>query len=616
MGQKQSSADEINKEIEQMAKTMQKSVTDTKQALFDTILSLGPEGLKKAYPSLSAEQKEIFEKALSEMKKATHMPEVTQDAKVLSPVHTPTKNAKLKTESLSGSDDEDEKLMADKNKDVKHQGGPDDKPQDWEGQVIKAKEPEKADCPDDQVIGHTRSGKHIYDEPEHDMHKDFSPDDHKDARDLHMQIATPIRSKMDSPVIDKDDKRSPEERDKDHVKMYHQARMHEDSARKHSDEASRKEDAAMEKHYGSLMKDMGYTGGAGGYGLAMSMDKSFKEVEEHAKEEGARDPKAVAAAVGFKKLGKEEMEHRAQAGKEKAEKSYENFVTKSKLEKKQGVPEGVDPAKHEDCVHDVKAEGHGKVSAIKICNASMSKGDDMDSKECMDQEKEKLEKKKMRKAKRIAKALKKIVRFAKALGLSKDDVKKTIEAAGGDLQVVKSEMKSKINKEEDQVPFKPQDECEISDPKPDESKGDLEIKAEATADEAEKKLPEAMGKSIQYNFKSSIAARTLGRNTHWDVDAYIEKSEQEKQEIIKKGGYFGEEKVEELKKSQDAKLDINDMLEKGYDKYSQDEINRLEGIKNHKPDTGAVRKSNYDLEIARSMGMTKEEYEKIFGSNE
>ena len=44
-----------------------------------------------------------------------------------------------------------------------------------------------------------------------------------------------------------------------------------------------------------------------------------------------------------------------------------------RLEKKQGVPKGVDPAKHERCVLDVKADGKDKSSAYAICNASMNK---------------------------------------------------------------------------------------------------------------------------------------------------------------------------------------------------------------------------------------------------
>lgn len=43
------------------------------------------------------------------------------------------------------------------------------------------------------------------------------------------------------------------------------------------------------------------------------------------------------------------------------------------LQKKQGVPKGVDPAKHERCVKEVKAKGHDKSSAYAICNASVKK---------------------------------------------------------------------------------------------------------------------------------------------------------------------------------------------------------------------------------------------------
>lgn len=44
-----------------------------------------------------------------------------------------------------------------------------------------------------------------------------------------------------------------------------------------------------------------------------------------------------------------------------------------KFYKKQGVPEGVDPDKHERCVKDVKSKGHDKSSAYAICNSSLNK---------------------------------------------------------------------------------------------------------------------------------------------------------------------------------------------------------------------------------------------------
>lgn len=45
------------------------------------------------------------------------------------------------------------------------------------------------------------------------------------------------------------------------------------------------------------------------------------------------------------------------------------------LKKKQGVPKGVDPDKHERCVKDVKKQGHDKSSAYAICNSSMKKSE-------------------------------------------------------------------------------------------------------------------------------------------------------------------------------------------------------------------------------------------------
>lgn len=44
----------------------------------------------------------------------------------------------------------------------------------------------------------------------------------------------------------------------------------------------------------------------------------FKAIEEKAKENGARDPGAVAAAAGIAKYGQHRMEHMAAAGRHRA----------------------------------------------------------------------------------------------------------------------------------------------------------------------------------------------------------------------------------------------------------------------------------------------------------
>lgn len=615
------SASEIDKEINELSERMAKAA-DLKQTLLDTILNLGPEGLKKAAENLTSDQQELLKACMEDLKKTANMPEVTEDSKEITAKRTKTPAAKMKTESLSGSDDEDEKLMKEKNDEIKHQGGPKDSP--LEGQIIKSKETPHKGPGGGIIIGHTRNNKPIYEKANHEGHKEFSPKDHKDAHDKHMEISSPIRMQMEGPMDPKDE-RSKEEKDKAHMELYHHARAHENEAREHLHMSAKKEDKEMEKCYGPSMSK-GYEG--------------FKAVEESAKEGGAKDPAAVAAAVGMKKYGKGKMEEMAHEGKKapEMEKAYENSMTKSeKLAKKQGVPEGVDPEKHEDCVHDVKAEGHGKVSAIKICNASMQKGEEMENekheqeedkaiaklqeiqsdekkgkkeKEPMSPE-EKLAKKEMKKAKKIKKSLKKIVKMAKSLKMSKDQVVKAIKEANNNLKLVKAEMKAKLLKEEDQVKMAGQDKGALTQ-KVDTSDGELCVEPDETADEALAKLPK-VEKSVQWNLKSSIAANSLGRNTHWNVDEYIVKAEEEKQDTIKKGAYFGEAASEELKKSTPEKMDLNDLIEKGFD-YSREEIERLEGIKNHKNDGSVlVKKSFSDREIAAALGMDEKTYKELMG---
>ena len=69
------------------------------------------------------------------------------------------------------------------------------------------------------------------------------------------------------------------------------------------------------------------------------------------------------------------MKQLAEEGRLKP-KNKRNVRKGEKLEKKQGVPKGVDPAKHERCVMDVKASGKDKSSAFAICNSSMNKADE------------------------------------------------------------------------------------------------------------------------------------------------------------------------------------------------------------------------------------------------
>ena len=106
-------------------------------------------------------------------------------------------------------------------------------------------------------------------------------------------------------------------------------------------------------------------------------------------EPGVTDPGGLAAAIGRKKYGKENFDNAAAKDKSPKMKKGDDDVVgsvpvsidndeeveKAGLYKKQGVPKGVDPAKHERCVMDVKADGKDKSSAFAICNASMNKSE-------------------------------------------------------------------------------------------------------------------------------------------------------------------------------------------------------------------------------------------------
>ena len=67
------------------------------------------------------------------------------------------------------------------------------------------------------------------------------------------------------------------------------------------------------------------------------------------------------------------MKQLAEEGRLKPKQKRNMRKADEDLEKKQGVPKGVDPAKHERCVMDVKADGKDKSSAYAICNASINK---------------------------------------------------------------------------------------------------------------------------------------------------------------------------------------------------------------------------------------------------
>jgi hypothetical protein len=659
----------IDKEIDALATKMVKSTIDPKTSLFNTILELGPEGLKKAAVNLSPEETELLKASLDEMKKAANTPKPTDDAKKLAAEQTKTKATKMKQESESGSDDQDEKLMESKNADHKPQGGPADSP--LEGQVIKGREPgqEHTTASGAVIIGHTSTGKPMYANAEHPAHKDMDHKDHKEAARMHQGHAESIRSQMIS--HERDEKGEPKDKAK-HVEMYSQARLHEKNMMEHLRQGSKKEDAEMQKCYGGSMSKSTSKEIRKERKLAKSLFSSMKAIAHESKDmpemtkqqcmndiewkiRCLKDLREQAWLVESevpevkemmeKKFSKIKSEIRALCEKHgHLKKAYENFMTKAedkkkeKLAKKQGVPEGVDPKKWERGVREVKAEGHDKTSAIKIVNSTMAKAVEQredakidDMKTAPEEKKEvpsmeKLAKKEMKKAKKVRKSLQKIVKLAKALKMTREEVVKAIHDSKDNLKLVKAELKAKLvkaesmdaapqNPEQNQVKQASQDKKqEGMDEKQEQinkDKAALEIKAPQTADQAVAAVAK-VEKSVKWGFKNSIGAGTLGRNAHYNVDEYNEKADAERKEIVKKGGYWSDSQEEPLKKAEGAKADLNDLIEKGFD-YSTDEIKRIEGLQSSKPDGIKLVKSFHDEDIARALNLSPEEYKKLMG---
>jgi hypothetical protein len=492
----------IETQIAEMAEKLAKSTKDSKQLLFETILELGPEGLKKAAETLNEKDQELLKACIVDMAKSK------ED---LTPKKDETSANAMKQESLSGSDDEDEnKLMDDKNAEHNNQGGPSkkDRPEGWEGEVIKAADMGKKGegSRGGKIIGHTKSGKPIYEDGKSDIPKIG-------------HAAKPFPSKDGMKTIERHQ----------HARA---AEDHDFSAH-HAIEAGDHETAAKHMAMARAHTEHADTRGT---------DETRAEQHTHAENGGAEHVKRQAKMlVAERKHGRNSPEHHA------AELDFHDHVG---------------------------SLGDGPASRMSRDRAKYMREDAAVN----------------NKENPMKKALEEIVEMAKSMNMSKEDVVKEIKDGDQDLDKVKQSMQSRMEK--------------LKARKTDAPK-------EAPVKEDEVPAPAKIEKSIKWNHKSSIAANTLGRNTHWDVDAYIVKSEEDKKETMKKGAYFSEDVAETLVKSEGEKLDINDLIAKGMD-YSTEEIKRLHGIRDHKIE-GRVVKSFLDIDIAKALGMTEEEYTKLMG---
>lgn len=131
---------DLNKEIEAMATDLVKSSKTSKEVLFDTIRSLGAEGLKAKLPTLEKSERDLVVSALEEMALAKSMKKAVEMDKDYAAKYVQGKITDTKIQEDKADDDQDEKLVKPEAAKMDNQGTP---TPGWEGQVIKGDKMDK-----------------------------------------------------------------------------------------------------------------------------------------------------------------------------------------------------------------------------------------------------------------------------------------------------------------------------------------------------------------------------------------------------------------------------------------------------------------------------------------
>ena len=128
---------EIELEIDELSKTMEFATMNPVEEIKKAVMELGPEGLRKAMPDMSDENKELLNDILEDMSKSHTLP-----------IDPPKKLVNVGGENYVEedvmNDDADEDVfdaaVKEGDNEQKHQGGSHDltQPVDWEGQMIKS----------------------------------------------------------------------------------------------------------------------------------------------------------------------------------------------------------------------------------------------------------------------------------------------------------------------------------------------------------------------------------------------------------------------------------------------------------------------------------------------
>lgn len=583
----------VDQEIEAMAEKMEKSTTDFSSEIRETIKLLGPEGLKKAMPSLSEEQAELLQHVLQDMRKAVEMDKEYAAKRKREDL----KDTKFDTEFAD--DDQDEKLVKPEAAKQNHQGNP---IEGWEGQIIKGESMSRDEKQSDKslVMGKTYSNKPIYEEPEHEAHEDFGKHDHIQAANLH------------------------HEHFQKHLEL-----GNEEKAKEHMESHGKHCKMALE--------------------LQKCMEKSEKKDEE---KEYSEKPKQ--AAMGIRGRDEEKMKNKLTKMKEEIEKSYKDAgleynddllkaMMKKKMEAEMAKDKLMEMEEKEHGTKDPKKLIEAEKKEHKIEKSSKEEGSAAAKQPEQDQlsDTDNNEKGKSRAKKEKVEALEPTDETeADQVKVGKESMRKSViwGSPNAKLQTMTGGRNHhfNVNAFYDEAIKKSKETVESDEIESEFYKGrgpDLKQRKHKLSSIGEMEAtPEYQAKRNKlYRDLSPKVGRGTGdfgrdRGVSSDTgagvsvqgmkvrDAKAESNPAEKKNLLESAKNNAKHNLKELKqmpKRDLGKSDINDMIENKKDK-SADNMRDEDDFKSQKMGK-AVRKSFQDMDLIEALGLTEEEAKAILG---
>jgi len=569
-----------------------------------------------------------------------------------------------------------------------------------------------------KIIGHTKSGKPIYDIHGHPAHADFKGSDHGEAVQAHLSHISDLKAGKKGQTLhlfheDDDSKRfSPAKREKikssrsaitDHLHSMHQAHIseatdpdlkeyHSDKYEEFKEHSHRKAalenmspaDAAKHAELKGKMKEAAekrkgafdtfmqtkFKGKKGGAEYEAAADAHSAAADEHGATDRAlraherdvasrhpRDPRNVPASAsgegpskwaeaahsinakspeehgaernrhqgkvidamaekhkdkGMKKGFESVLQTVLEMGPEALKKALPNLtedqkallsevLAKGKEMSKVATPEG-GPEVIQEASEKKKAPKKRHEEDEKLVDASITdvnpQGDDSEKDgqviKSFDGIVARMKERKLAKADCVAAAQK----------AGNEDLAKAIESTWGE----ELEKAAPMAAAPAPTPAKVEKEMEAKAAAPKEPAEDEKEEAKKMAQLADK-AGDKMQKSVAWTEGTQDllkASTRRGQNCHYSVEDYLLKSEQEKAEILAKGGYLNETA------KPTGKISACDILEKGLD-LSQAQVDRVTGIRDAKPQ-GAFTVQSFGIgELAKSLGMSEEQAAQVLG---